>query len=221
MKIKSLVRYLFLAVFCTPFLALHGQEVNGIELLESDYLFDGNQARNTVALVDGSISLLSADSIRAVDERQILAPFLRKLKRRISYNPALVAESLQLRSSQLMLLYQLLEEIEKEDESLVQQRLRSMCRFWRQAEGEMPALERANYALEKYTELETAEYFSNKYRQNIFYNVAEKLGIATVDRIRQDMASYGSNSYAGFYSWESLVHTVGNEVEQLEYSCQN
>lgn len=167
----------------------------------------------------GSLTLISAHSIRLLDERQTGAAYLRDLRKRVTYNSEEVAQWLSLDNTQLNALRKQLESIEREDVALVRNRIEAMCETWRQLPQTMTELERANAALAEFTRLEDVEIYANSARLNFFRDISEFIGDEAVDMLRNEMHAFGLSSTRVDYSWESLVHTIGKEVEQINFSC--
>ncbi len=166
------------------------------------------------------ISALLAESLRASGERQLTAAYLRDLRKKIQSQPDVLEQELNLNRNQLSRVHRLLVAIDNEDLRLTLSRIEAMCEVWNSAAESATDDERISEALEVYQRLESADSFKNRYRQIFFTDINKEIGADTSLAIQEHMREFAQRFHTSSYSWTDLVHTIGAELQQLKFSCE-
>ncbi|MFT7470434.1 MAG: hypothetical protein ACI8XU_000322 [Kiritimatiellia bacterium] len=166
-----------------------------------------------------TVSALLAASLRDRGEMQLEAAYLKELNRKIQSQPGLVERELNLNKKQLAHVHQLLVAIENEDLRLTASRIEAMCEVWNGSAESATEDKRIREAFEVYQRLESADTFKNRYRYNFFTDINREIGPDASQAIQEHMHKLTPKSYATPYSWTDLVHTIGAELQQLKFSC--
>lgn len=162
---------------------------------------------------------LISKSNRITSERNVKANYLRHLRKQFLHTPTVVRDELSLNDSEFQYLVLELENIHEEDIRLTEIRIERMCEVWRSDDISTTDVERANHALQYYTQLEESESLSNFSRERFFIDLSSELSTDSVNLLQEHMNEFARSGYVQSYSWESLVRSIGMEVEQLEFSC--